>query len=127
MSRKPDRCSRNTRWKFRRKMIAAAALSVIFGAVLFSLPSEKLAWQGPLVMGTLSMPKPDPAKISRVVSHEDADSILSFLGFLSVIGILGLAGRKLLPTAAPVPRIRPSGPGSSVAAMAAAHPKWPFF
>ncbi|GAB4370831.1 MAG: hypothetical protein Kow00128_18190 [Deltaproteobacteria bacterium] len=110
-------------------MIAAAALSVIFGAVLFSIPSEKLAWQGPLVMGTLAMPKPNPnpAKVYRVESREETDSLLSFMGFLSVIGILGLTGRKLLPTAPHAPKIRPSGPGSNIAAMAAAHPKWPFF
>jgi len=122
-----DRDKKEARWKVRRKMIAAAALSVMFGAVVFSIPSEKLAWQGPLVMGTLAMPKPNPARVYRVESREDTDSLLSFMGFLSVLGILGIAGRKLLPTSVPTRKIRPSGAGSSIAAMAAAHPKWPFF
>lgn len=108
-------------------MIAAAALSVMFGAVIFSLPPEKLAWQGPLVMGTLAMPKPNPARVFRVESREDTDSLLSFLGFLSVVGIFGLAGRKLLSKTVPTPKIDPSGADSGIAAMAAEHPNWPFF
>lgn len=122
-----DRRGRDTRWKVRRKMIAAAALSVIFGAVIFSLPSERLAWQGPLVMGTLAMPKPNPARIFRVESRENTDSLLSFLGFLSVVGILGLAGRTLLSKAVPTPKVHPPGADSGISAMAAEHPNWPFF
>lgn len=114
------------RWKVRRKMIAAAALAVIFGAVIFSVPSEKLAWQGPLVMGALALPKPNPAKVYRVESREGTESLLSFMGFLSVVGILGLAGKKLLP-GPPPKNATPAKAVSSIAAMAAAHPGWPFF
>lgn len=127
MDNHAERENRSGRWKVRRKMIAAAALAVIFGAVVFSVPSEKLAWQGPLVMGALAMPKPDPAKVYRVESREDVESILSFMGFLSVIGILGLAGGKLLPGPAPKGKTHPVKAVSSIAAMAAAHPGWPFF
>jgi len=116
-----------TRWKVSRKMVAAAALSVMFGAVVFSLPSEKLAWQGPLVMGTLAMPKPDPAKVYRVESRDSTNSLLSFMGFLSVIGVLVLTGKKLLPGPPAKQKTTPIKAVSSVAAMAAAHPGWPFF
>ena len=114
------------RWKVTRKMIVAAVLAVMFGTVIFSLPSEKLAWQGPLVMGALALPKPNPAKVYRVESREEAESLLSFLGFLSVVGILGLAGRRLLP-GRPTTRATPVKAVSSIAAMAAEHPGWPFF
>lgn len=122
-----NQVDRREQWKVRRKMIAAAALWVMFGAVVFSIPSEKLAWQAPLVMGTLAMPKPNPAKVYRVESREGADSLLSFMGFLSVIGILGLAGKNLLPGPPPKRKALPVETSPSVAAMAAAHPGWPFF
>lgn len=127
MNNQGDRRKPTNRWKIRRKMIAAAALAVIFGAVVFSIPSEKLAWQGPLVMGTLAMPKPNPAKVYRAESREGADSLLSFMGFLSVIGILGLAWKKLLPGPPPGPKRHPDKAASGIAAEAAAHPRWPFF
>lgn len=127
MNNQDQRKNRSNRWKIRRKMIAATALAVMFGAVLFSIPAEKLAWQGPLVMGTLAMPKPNPATVYRVESREDTDSLLSFMGFLSVIGILGLCGRKLLPGPSSKQKIPPVKAVSSIAAMAAAHPGWPFF
>ena len=107
-------------------MIAAAALAVIFGSVVFSIPSEKLAWQGPLVMGALALPKPNPAKIYRVDSREATESVLSFMGFLSVIGVLGLAGKRLLPGSVPGSSTRIKAV-SGIAALAAAHPEWPFF
>lgn len=108
-------------------MIAAAALAVMFGAVIFSIPSEKLAWQGPLVMGTLAMPKPNPAKVYRVESREINESLLSFMGFLSVIGILALAGKKLIPESPSKEKTISAEAGSSISAMVAAHPGWPFF
>ena len=114
------------RWRPRWKMVAAATLSVIFIGVIFAVPSEKLAWQGPLVMGTLALPKPNPAKVYRVESREATESLLSFLGFLSVVGVLGLAGKKLLPGPPPA-GTPPVKAESSLAAMAAAHPGWPFF
>jgi len=84
------------------KAIAAAALLVIFGTVVFSMPTERLAWQGPLVMGTLALPKPNPAKYLRTEPRPEADPLFSFLGFLSVAGIFGLAGRRLLTKSSPV-------------------------
>ncbi|MGE5190821.1 MAG: hypothetical protein ACM3NF_12275 [Gemmatimonadota bacterium] len=79
-----------------RKMAAAAALLVIFAAVLFAIPPERLAWQGPYVMGTLLLPKPSAAPYVRPEMLKDsADSAFSLLAFLSVAGILALAARKL--------------------------------
>lgn len=85
--------SRSGKRRFWEKVVFAASLLVIFGAVVFSISPERLAWQGPLVMGTLAMPTPNPA---RVVLHEPyahSDSLYSFLGFISVASILGLAGK----------------------------------
>jgi hypothetical protein len=80
-------------WK---KVLAAAALLVIYACVVFSFPSERLAWQGPYVMGTLLLPKPSPSPYVRSVTMtENADSSFSLLGFLSATGILVLAIRKI--------------------------------
>lgn len=82
--------------KIWRKVLAAAALLVIYGCVVFSLPSERLAWQGPYVIGTLLLPKPSPSPYVRSVAvTENADSSFSLLGFLSATGILVLAIRKI--------------------------------
>lgn len=76
--------------------MAAAALVVIFGAVVFSLPPEKLAWQGPYVMGTLLLPRPSPGAFVRPETMRDnADSAFSLLAFFSVVGIIGLCVRKV--------------------------------
>lgn len=94
--------NRSKKWKFREKAIFAAALLVIFGTVVFSVPPERLAWQGPLVMGTLAMPTPNPA---RLIPHElraNSDSLFSLMGFMSVAGILVLTGRKLLAKPSPL-------------------------
>lgn len=93
---------RSEKWRFREKAMAAAALLIIFGTVVFSMPTERLAWQGPLVMGALALPKPNPAKYLRTEPRPETDSMFSFLGFLSVAGILGLAGRRLLAKSAPM-------------------------
>lgn len=79
--------------KYLIKMVCAAALAVIFSAVVSSIPDNRLAWQGPLVMGALSLPKPNPANIVPRDLRPDSDSMYSLLGFLSVMGILGLGGR----------------------------------
>lgn len=92
---------RSEKRRLREKAIAAAALLIIFGTVVFSMPTERLAWQGPLVMGTLSLPKPNPAKYLRIEPRPDTDPLFSFLGFLSVAGVLGIAGRRLLAKSAP--------------------------
>ena len=82
--------------KFRRKVLAAAALLVIYACVVFSVPSEQLAWQGSHVMGILLLPKPSPAPYVRSVTlTENADSSFSLLGFFSAAGILVLAIRKI--------------------------------
>jgi len=75
------------------KMIGAAALVVVFASVLSSIPDNKLAWQGPLVMGTLLLPKPNPAYIVPRDLRPNSDSMFSLLAFLSVMGILGLGWR----------------------------------
>jgi len=81
---------------FRRKVVAAAALLVIYGCVVFSIPSERLAWQGAYVMGTLLLPKPSAAPhVRSETQKENADSSFSLLGFFSVAGILVLAIRKI--------------------------------
>jgi hypothetical protein len=81
---------------FRRKAVAAAALLVIFGCVVFSVPSERLMWQGSYVMGTLLLPKPSPAPYVRSEQmRENSYSSFNLLGFLSVAGILVLAIRKI--------------------------------
>jgi len=82
--------------KFWRKAVAAAALLVIFGCVVFSVPSERLMWQGSYVMGILLLPKPSAAPYVRSETlRENADSSFNLLGFLSVAGILVLALRKI--------------------------------
>jgi hypothetical protein len=88
--------NRSRKWKFREKAIFAAALLVIFGTVVFSVPHERLAWQGPLVMGTLAMPALNPTKLISSESRSSSDSLFSFMGFMSVAGILALTGRRLL-------------------------------
>lgn len=75
------------------KIIGAAALAVVFASVLSSVPDNKLAWQGPLVMGTLLLPKPNPAYIVPHDLRVNSDSMFSLLSFLSVMGILGLGGK----------------------------------
>ncbi len=95
--------NRSDKRRFREKVVFAAALLVIFGCVIFSMPTERLAWQGPLVMGTLALPKPNPAKIIRTEPRPSSDPLFSFLGFLSVAGIMGLAGRRLLARSSPGP------------------------
>lgn len=79
--------------KLRRKILGAAALVVIFTAVISAVPDNRLAWQGPLVMGTLSMPKPNTSHIILGDPRPNSDSMFSLLGFLSVMGILALGGR----------------------------------
>ena len=82
--------------KFWRKVVAAAALLVIYACVVFSVPSERLAWQGSHVMGILLLPKPSAAPYVRSVTlTENADSSFSLLGFFSAVGILVLAIRKI--------------------------------
>ena len=88
--------SKNQRRKFLRKVAAAAALLVIFSCVVFSIPSERLAWQGPYVMGTLLLPKPSAGPYVRSdILKDNADSSFDFLAFISVAGILVLAARKI--------------------------------
>jgi len=83
--------NRSRKWKFWQKAVVAASLLVIFGAVVFSVSPERLAWQGPLVMGTLAMPTPNPAKVVLLEQRAQSDSLMSFMGFLSVAGILALS------------------------------------
>ena len=85
--------NRSRKWKFWQKAVFAASLLVIFGAVVFSVSPERLAWQGPLVMGTLAMPTPNPAKVVLLEQRAQSDSLLSLMGFLSVAGILALSGQ----------------------------------
>ena len=87
--------------KLMRKIIGAAALVVVFSAVVSSIPDNRLAWQGPLVMGTLAMPTPNPAKFPPRDVRPNSDSMFSLLGFLSVVGVLGLAGKWFLTKPSP--------------------------
>ena len=79
--------------KLLRKILTAAALVVIFSCVVSTVPENRLAWQAPLVMGALSLPKPNPANIVHRDLRPNSESMFSLLGFLSVMGILGLGGR----------------------------------
>ncbi len=96
--------NRSKKWRFRDKAIAAAGLLVIFGAVVFSVPADQLAWQGPLVMGTLAMPTPSVETFARTELQANSDSLFSLMGFFSVTGILLLTGKRLI--AKPYPRKR---------------------
>ena len=93
--------NRSRKWKTREKAIAAAGLLVIFGAVLFSVPADRLAWQGPLVMGTLAMPTPSARTLVRPELQANSDSLFSLMGFFSVAGILVLSGRRLIAKPSP--------------------------
>jgi hypothetical protein len=93
--------NRSRKWRTWEKAVFAASLLVIFGAVVFSVSPERLAWQGPLVMGTLAMPTPN---LARVVLHEriaHSDSLFSFLGFISLVGIVVLGGKWFFAKPAP--------------------------
>ena len=85
--------NRSRKWRTWEKAVFAASLLVIFGAVVFSVSPEQIAWQGPLVMGTLAMPTPNPAKIIHHERVAHSDSLFSFLGFISVLGGIGLGGK----------------------------------
>jgi hypothetical protein len=79
--------------KLLTKAVFAIALVLIFSAVVSSIPENRLAWQGPLVMGTLSLPKPNPAKLPPLDMRPHSEAMFSLLGFISAVSILGLAGR----------------------------------
>lgn len=83
----------SSKGKMMRKILGAAALVIVFAAVISAVPDNRLAWQGPLVMGTLSMPKPNPSHILLHDPLPNSDSMFSLLGFISVMGILALGGR----------------------------------
>jgi len=90
------------RKSFIRRAVVAAALLVIYGCVLFSVPSERLMWQGSYVMGILLLPKPSPNDVRSEPMRENADSSFNLLGFLSVVGILLL----LIPKIPHLPPVR---------------------
>lgn len=93
--------------KFWRKAVAAAALLVIFATVVFSVPSERMMWQGSHVMGILLLPKPSRTPYVRTEQMvENADSAFNLLGFFSVVGILGLA-IGMIPD---IPKVREAFP-----------------
>jgi len=83
----------SSKGKMLRKMLGAAALVIVFAGVISAVPDHQLAWQGPLVMGTLSMPTPNPSHILLRDPRPNSDSMFSLLGFISVMGILALGGR----------------------------------
>ena len=93
--------NRSGKWRTWEKAVFAASLLVIFGTVVFSVSPERLAWQGPLVMGTLAMPTPNPAKVILLDRLAQSDPMFSFLAFLSVAGILGLSLQWFLAKPAP--------------------------
>jgi hypothetical protein len=96
MKRQASRRHQAERRMFRIKILAAAVLLVIFGFVVFSVPPEKLAWQGAYVMGTLLLPTPSQNPYVRPdAMRENSDSAFSLLAFFSVAGILGLAVKKI--------------------------------
>jgi len=90
-----DRQAEAERKSFIRRAVVAAALLVIYGCVLFSVPSERLMWQGSYVMGILLLPKPSPNYVRSEPMRENADSSFGFLGFLSVVVVLLFVIRKL--------------------------------
>jgi hypothetical protein len=96
-----DMKNRSRKWRTRDKAIAAAGLLVIFGTVLFAVPADRLAWQGPLVMGTLAMPTPSVGTYVRSELQGNSDSLFSLMGFMSVAGILVLTGRTLIAKSSP--------------------------
>jgi hypothetical protein len=89
---------RSERGRLLRKAVAAAALAVIFGCVVFTMPAEQLAWQGSYVMGALLLPDPAPGTNPFPASgRADGYPAFSLLGFFSVLGIIGLAMSKAVP------------------------------
>lgn len=93
--------NRSRKWRLWEKAVFAASLLVIFGTVVLSVSPERLAWQGPLVMGTLAMPTPNPAKVVLLDRQAQSDPMFSFLGFMSVAGILGLSSKWFFAKPAP--------------------------
>jgi hypothetical protein len=96
MERDVSKERQRERRMFRTKVLAAAVLVVIFGVVVFSVPPDRLAWQGAYVMGTLLLPPPSAHPYVRPEAmREDAYSAFSLLGFFSVAGILALTVKKI--------------------------------
>jgi hypothetical protein len=89
--------SLSRRGRYPTKAVAGAALAVIFGCVVFSMPAEQLAWQGAYVMGALLLSAPASAPTAVTTAATATGSFYSFLGFVSVLGILGLATSRILP------------------------------
>ena len=83
------------------KAVFAIALLLVFAAVVSSIPDNRLAWQGPLVMGTLSLPKPNPVNLPPRDLRPNSGSMFSLLGFASAVGILVLGGRWFFAKPAP--------------------------
>ena len=104
MERTVDPQAKIEKRKFLRKAVAAAALLVIYACVVFSVPSERLMWQGSYVMGILLLPKPSLSYVRSEPMRENADTSYNLLGFLSVAAILVLAIRKI-PDLPPVRRV----------------------
>jgi hypothetical protein len=93
--------------KLLTKVIFAIALLLIFSGVVSSIPENRLAWQGPLVMGTLALPKPNPAKLPPRDMRPNSDSMFSLLGFVSAVSILGLGGRWFFSKPSPKKMVLP--------------------
>jgi len=102
MEKTVDHEAEAERKSFIRRAVVAAALLVIYGCVLFSVPSERLMWQGSYVMGILQLPKPSPNYVRSEPMRENADASFNLLGFLSVAGILLL----LIPKIPDLPPVR---------------------
>lgn len=100
---------RSEQARMRIKMLVAAALVLLFIGVVWSVPPDRLAWQGPLVMGTLAMPTPNPPKFRQRALRHNSGSLFSLLAFVSDAGIAVLAVPRLLA--------KPRGPKATKKAL----------
>lgn len=77
------------------KKVVAALLVALYAAVVFSASPEWVAWQGPLVVGSLDVQTTDSGFPSPTDDPGGAEGLLWLLAFLSAGAALLLTSRRL--------------------------------
>jgi hypothetical protein len=75
-----------------RKALFAAVLLTLYAVVVFTASPSWVAWEGTLVVGSLSLPLPPAARLP-LAAGQHTDPMISLLGFLSVAALLALTVR----------------------------------
>lgn len=77
--------------------MAAALLATVYGLVVLSATPEWVAWQGPLVIGTLDVQTTDSGFPSPGDDPAEAERLLALLALLSAGAALLLSSKRLSP------------------------------